>query len=1307
MHWKGKVVLRNTLKDCLNTATRNKKYKIRGVSVLLILSLIVSGNVFWMLRQTGLTLAGDAACGYEEHTHSDACYIKTLICELSEEAHVHSDACYAVTDVEPKLACSLTEEPHVHTDECYLVEKAEGYDQEVLICTATEEGHEHTEACYSIQHIEGTETTTLNCQKTVDPHIHTDSCYETSEAAADGEKTLICGYSVEPHTHTDECYKLTLICDKKEHTHTIDCYSDETADVETQLDWQAMFENYPTGDLRADVVAIARSQIGYTESERNFEVDSEGVRRGYTRYGAWYGAPYSDWSAMFASFCLHYAGSAKEATPYNIGANTMAQLWNELGRYVTANEYSPEHGDLIFFTDNTVGIVTSISFDMMTVVMGDDEKTVKENVVMTYDASIAGYGILVLPELLTNTGDARTAMDTGFILESCTCTNEGLPANSHADTCAYKTQLKTIAGDYTAEELYGIWSLLPTDAQEYILQYLTDNAWQYGTKAEDLRALINGGGSTGGNTTASCGGATFSVAGDIPATATLQVFDPEYSDAQKIAYINPNIQNHVNWSMVYDISIMDNGSAYTPASPVTVTVELPTLTRVEYDPDTMFFYVVHLDAVTGQELSKERVDVVDNTIEFTATSFSPYLFYSINKDSEGGERILGTNWMALRDSDWFTYWEQFLPKESGNANSAMMFAAGNSSDPSDVQIDEWGGITESEHGDGVEVSKTIDGTDIENVFDITLTVKTQDSITEIYEEPDMAVVVVMDISNTMKNDFGGITRYEAAMNAAESFIDNFAAHSGDVSRIGYVAFNTDGHEIFNLSSCSSEAEAIALKNEMRQETGAIINASGYADAHTRFTNIEAGLKMGADMLANAENEHKYIIFLSDGFPTTYVSSGYTGYDPYTPSGTIGSDGVFYDAITGYYCAYGTSYSDKAAIRARQQAQAIKNSGTTIFSIGVDVGGQTIAGHDGREGLSVIDRTSTNYEIGDATSTASYVNWLQNFIGSGYYYDSTNADGLQDAYDSIFEEILRLKEEASEADWVTQDPIPLAPPEYLEFIGFYDQTGTLMPTDENLSGLGSEGAENTAEFSYDTSTNLHTIIWDLKESGYSQTTSGNVTTYSYQLVYRVRLKNELTGFVENNIYDTNAPTSLTYRVFESDDGVTTLSEQRTIDFEIPAVHGYLVEFTFMKQDSTGKSLEGAEFTLSHDTATCGYCRGDSKHLVSLPNYTATSSDRMGTVTFKDIPSGHHYILQETKAPPGYVSDNTKYSVVVAYDEVTFGDGWTGFVVNKAGAEFPSTGGPGTLLYILTGVIFITIPVVCGYIRRRKRERRGDC
>ncbi len=59
------------------------------------------------------------------------------------------------------------------------------------------------------------------------------------------------------------------------------------------------------------------------------------------------------------------------------------------------------------------------------------------------------------------------------------------------------------------------------------------------------------------------------------------------------------------------------------------------------------------------------------------------------------------------------------------------------------------------------------------------------------------------------------------------------------------------------------------------------------DSHSRFTNIEAGLKMGADMLEDVSAENKYMIFLSDGFPTTYISGGYNGYDPYCTAGDTG------------------------------------------------------------------------------------------------------------------------------------------------------------------------------------------------------------------------------------------------------------------------------------------------------------------------------------------------------------------------------------------------------------------------------------
>ncbi|MCI6759804.1 MAG: VWA domain-containing protein, partial [Clostridiales bacterium] len=611
-------------------------------------------------------------------------------------------------------------------------------------------------------------------------------------------------------------------------------------------------------------------------------------------------------------------------------------------------------------------------------------------------------------------------------------------------------------------------------------------------------------------------------------------------------------------------------------------------------------------------------------------------------------------------------------------------------------------------GDGVSVSKTIARTDLENVFDITLQVQTPRTVSEVIEEPDMAVVIVMDISNTMNSNFGGSTRYTAAMDAAEQFLDKFAdSNSLGVSKVGYVAFNTDAHQIFGLQDCSSQQKATQLKQTMRTETGTIIAADGYNTSHTRFTNIEAGLKMGRDMLAGAANKNKYIIFLSDGFPTTYISSGYSGYDPYT-------GGIFYDHVLNKPTSYGTSYSDEAAIRARNMAQNIKNAGTTIFSIGVDVGGQTIQQYitqsEKASGFSVVDRTGTSYEIGDPGSTESYKNWLRDSIGSGYYYDSTNTEGLKAAYDHIFETIKTTIESASKADWVASDPMPVGGAQgidAIEFIGLYDREGRGYPA--SLTGANEPGAENTAVFE------KNAISWDLKNSGYVTSVSGNTTIYTYTLKYRVRLRNEEAGFEEQKIYDTNDATTLRYRVVESKNGEMKVSVPKELDFPIPSVEGYLGELTFQKQDNRGNALAGAKFTLTHSDK-CKLCRGNGTQVSILPQEAVSGDD--GKVSFTGIPSGHSYDLSETEVPDGYSKTGEQYVVTVAYDKVTvqvlgpdhkqtwtWGQNEMGVIVNNTYYALPSTGGSGTQWFTVGGLALV-LTAGFGLYRIKRRRRRED-
>ena len=81
-------------------------------------------------------------------------------------------------------------------------------------------------------------------------------------------------------------------------------------------------------------------------------------------------------------------------------------------------------------------------------------------------------------------------------------------------------------------------------------------------------------------------------------------------------------------------------------------------------------------------------------------------------------------------------------------------------------------------GDNISVSKIINKTDMENIFDITLKVETKSEIHKMLEQPPMSVVIVLDISNTMfTNSANGITRFEEAMDATKQFITDYAASS--------------------------------------------------------------------------------------------------------------------------------------------------------------------------------------------------------------------------------------------------------------------------------------------------------------------------------------------------------------------------------------------------------------------------------------------------------------------------------------------------------------------------------------------------
>jgi len=188
-------------------------------------------------------------------------------------------------------------------------------------------------------------------------------------------------------------------CGIQDHIHVASCYSDISADLETNADWDQAFADMVRGPTtKENVVLVAQSQIGYTESTQNFEVDANGIRRGITRYGQWYGNPYGDWSTMFASFCLNYAGAMD--APMNSGAEAMRLEWEAADLYNNVSQSLPEIGNLIFIRKDadatvadSVAIITGVDETTITAIAGDWENTVAEIQLQPNDPVILGYGL--------------------------------------------------------------------------------------------------------------------------------------------------------------------------------------------------------------------------------------------------------------------------------------------------------------------------------------------------------------------------------------------------------------------------------------------------------------------------------------------------------------------------------------------------------------------------------------------------------------------------------------------------------------------------------------------------------------------------------------------------------------------------------------------------------------------------------------------------------------------------------------------------------------------------------------------------
>ena len=367
--------MNDILKTYMERFRENRHTLRRYTAFVLALAMITTLFVNWQLHGVGISMTAQYQCGEEEHTHTADCYTKVLICgyeegELENADEVAAAAATSQPTVEEEPAPLALEPqiefvPHEHTEDCYT---------EVQTLTCMEEEHVHGDDCFD------PEDGTLICDKF--EHTHDESCYTT-------EYELTCGLeegelveqvveptqsaelaamavaepvaleptvdTVEPiyHHHTDACYEEVLTCPLPEHHHTVACLSDTSADLETPEEWQAAnAEAVMTGNWDKDLLSVAKTQLGYEQSEKNFEIDpADGVTlRYYSRYGQSYGNPYGEWDVMFLSYCLKYAGIPQSAIPQEASVLALRSSMSDMDWLLDGEDGSAANvGDIVIY----------------------------------------------------------------------------------------------------------------------------------------------------------------------------------------------------------------------------------------------------------------------------------------------------------------------------------------------------------------------------------------------------------------------------------------------------------------------------------------------------------------------------------------------------------------------------------------------------------------------------------------------------------------------------------------------------------------------------------------------------------------------------------------------------------------------------------------------------------------------------------------------------------------------------------------------------------------------------------------------
>ena len=383
------------------------------------------------------------------------------------------------------------------------------------------------------------------------------------------------------------------------------------------------------------------------------------------------------------------------------------------------------------------------------------------------------------------------------------------------------------------------------------------------------------------------------------------------------------------------------------------------------------------------------------------------------------------------------------------------------------------------------------------------------NLRETATEP-LDIVLVLDASGSMDDPMGrtdSTKRIDALKAAANSFIDEIAARNAGISKadqrhsVAVVKFSGDKTDRVGNNTYRDGGHTYNYSQAMQNLT--VVDANGASNLKAKVnaispagaTRSDYGLELAQSQLEGGRaGARKVVVFFTDGKPTKF-----------------------------------SDFDSSVASNAITAARAIKDSGGTVYTIGIFDGANPTASVDsGRtsDENKFMQAASNNYP--DATYTSSWRGYTWSFgtraEGSDFYKSATNADELKKVFDGISKEI----SDAAGYPTDVTDGLEHAS----GYVTFTDQLGDYMQVDDF----------NCIVFANQ--------VFKAK----TKTTSGNTDTYVFS------------GTAGNVLYPAGDLSSIVIEVRRSGEGDVRTGDHVTI--KVPAALIPLRDFNVNADDNTG-------------------------------------------------------------------------------------------------------------------------------------------